>query len=183
MVSALLTRGIENICKDMDMKTNTMIVEYGYCSQELVNLLLIGRATSNVFDGVKMIGSRSEKTYLKGIQSQSEIGFLTLMESFQYLEVGQNYKEAQNSVWVIFSESHYSVLFAKVNHVQENRHFQLFYWDGLANQDEEIVLSITRSGSDQTKDLNADSFVPPLNRCIWTLWEDAKVDWSCDPLY
>jgi len=182
MASAILTRGLENIQKDMDMSCNTMIVEYGYCSQELVNLLLVGRATSNVFDGMKMIGTRGDKTYLKGIQTKSEIGFLTLMESYKYLEVGSNYKEAKNNVWVIFSESHYSILFGKENN-RDAKRLTLYYWDGLANQEEEIALTITRTGVDQTKDLNADSFVPPLNRCIWTLWPDATIDWSCDPLY
>jgi hypothetical protein len=60
-----------------------------------VNLFLTGKATSNVFDNVKEIGSGtgtgtgsgSGSVVLKGISEQSDIGFLTLYEHFNQLEV------------------------------------------------------------------------------------------------
>lgn len=182
IVSAILTRGIDELIKDMDFQTNTLIVEYGYCSQEIVNLLLTGRATTNVFDGLKVIGGHGQATYLKGIQAKSEIGFLSLMESYNYLIVGDNYKYPSKYIWVVFSESHYSVLFSK-DEGPSNVDFTLYYWDELANQQEEISFSIQRSGKNQTINLTNDSFVPPLNRCIWTLWPDAIIEWSCEQLY
>ena len=50
-LSLLMTRGIESIEEDMDDPSTTLIGQFGHCSQELLNLLITGRATSNVFDG------------------------------------------------------------------------------------------------------------------------------------
>lgn len=46
---------------DMDTPEGALVVEHGYCAQELVNLLLTGRATSNVFDG-----SRRQPAFVPG---------------------------------------------------------------------------------------------------------------------
>jgi hypothetical protein len=35
----------------MDMRENSLLTEHGYASQELINIMLVGKATSNVFDG------------------------------------------------------------------------------------------------------------------------------------
>jgi hypothetical protein len=44
-------------------------------------VLLVGRASSNVFDGEKNLG---DNYILKGIHKPSEIGFLTLFEAYGY---------------------------------------------------------------------------------------------------
>jgi hypothetical protein len=49
--SVILTKGIQNIINDMDMKENSLLTEHGYASQELINIMLVGKAASNVFDG------------------------------------------------------------------------------------------------------------------------------------
>ena len=41
--SAMLTRGLANVARDMDSPDLSLIGAHGYCSQELVNLLLTGR--------------------------------------------------------------------------------------------------------------------------------------------
>jgi hypothetical protein len=48
----------------------------------MVNLLLTGRAVSNVFDGDKQLDGMA----LKGIQQRSTIGFLSLMEKYNNFE-------------------------------------------------------------------------------------------------
>jgi len=35
----------------MDVKDNALLTEHGYASQELINIILVGKASSNVFDG------------------------------------------------------------------------------------------------------------------------------------
>ncbi len=79
--SVILTRGLQNILEDMDMKENSLLTEHGYASQEFINIILVGKATSNVFDGDKDMG---DNFILKGIHKQSEIGFLTLFEAYGY---------------------------------------------------------------------------------------------------
>jgi len=77
----ILTRGLQNILEDMDMKENSLLTEHGYASQEFINIILVGKATSNVFDGDKDMG---DNFILKGIHKQSEVGFLTLFEAYGY---------------------------------------------------------------------------------------------------
>lgn len=62
--SIIMTKGIQNIYEDMDMKENSLLTEHGYASQELINVILVGKAASNVFDGDKDMG---DNFILKGI--------------------------------------------------------------------------------------------------------------------
>ena len=72
LYSCLLTRGIANVKRDMDTDSTPLMAAHGYCSQEMVNLITTGLATSNVFDGDITLGSGSDATLLKGIKEQSE---------------------------------------------------------------------------------------------------------------
>ena len=66
----------------MDDLEMSLIGEHAYCSQELVNLLLTGKAVTNVFDGNKSFGDldASDCYLLKGIPRTSKLGLLTLLE-------------------------------------------------------------------------------------------------------
>lgn len=56
--------------------------------QELVNLLLCGRAVPNVFDDdVRLDSGEGNTTLLKGIKSQCDIGLLSLFEYYNLCEV------------------------------------------------------------------------------------------------
>ena len=165
LYSVALTRGIAMVGRDADFPA-ALIMGNGYCAQELVNLLLIGRAHSNVFDGEQRVGSSAESGVgggdaedgcrLRGIPRRAPVGFLTLFERQQYgdrdrdlITVGSHYKRplapvrmhahrmrprtsethshapyqtraralarATGCIWQVFvvqSESHYSVLWA-----------------------------------------------------------------------
>lgn len=51
----------------------------------MLNLLLCGVATSNVFDGSKPMGDTG--LTLKGIPSQAAVGYLTHLEALRYCQV------------------------------------------------------------------------------------------------
>jgi len=106
--SVILTRGVEAVKEEMDDAESPLVGRFGHCSQELVNLMLTGKAVTNVFDGAKVLGGGYK---LQGIDETSEVGFLTLLEYLRYSKVGDNYKCPHFPVWVIGSESHYTVLF------------------------------------------------------------------------
>ena len=135
------------------------------CSQELVNLCLIGCAVSNVFDN----NLKCDELVLQGVKKQSKIGFLTLYEygggakvmTFMRLDkifffynnwpiilneqVGSCYKSPKLPIFVILSEDHFTVLFAKDKINDDNHHqIELYYYDGLMNQENEIHLTIGR---------------------------------------
>lgn len=100
--------------EDMDVPTTTLIGAHGYCTQvgnihscllyhqlpsvlqlycsvcwqELVNLLLCGRAVSNVFDGdMELDSGNGNVTLLKGIKGQCEVGLLSLFEHYNICKV------------------------------------------------------------------------------------------------
>ncbi|PVD30074.1 hypothetical protein C0Q70_09335 [Pomacea canaliculata] len=147
MYSAILSRGVEKVRSDMDEPNGRMIAAHGYCTQELVNLLLTGQAVSNVFNDVMELDSGTGNiVVLRGISGRSETGFLSLFEHYKSCQVGTYYKTPKYPIWVVCSESHFSVLFSTrhelVSDWKAERRFDLFYYDGLARQQEEIRLTI-----------------------------------------
>ena len=93
----------------MDLQGNTLLNEHGYASQEIINIMLVGKARSNVHDGDKDLG---DNFVLKGIDKRSDVGFLTFFEAFGYFSVGENLKTPRVPIWIVCSESHYSCIFS-----------------------------------------------------------------------
>ena len=60
----------------------------------------------------------------------------------------------------------------------------MFYFDGLANQDEEIKLTITPKPAPPLDPVACKSDDnPPIDLCVRTRWPGAAVDWNgVDPL-
>uniref|UniRef100_A0A665WLP7 Ubiquitin carboxyl-terminal hydrolase MINDY n=1 Tax=Echeneis naucrates TaxID=173247 RepID=A0A665WLP7_ECHNA len=148
-ISAILSRSIEKVKEDMDMPTTTLIGAHGYCTQELVNLLLCGRAVSNVFDNdMELDSGNSTMTLLKGIKGHCDVGLLSLFEHYNICKVGAYLKTPRYPIWVVCSESHFSVLFGLQRELLTNPdrslQFDLYYYDGLANQQEEIRLTVCK---------------------------------------
>ncbi|KAL1768152.1 FAM188B isoform X1 [Sigmodon hispidus] len=185
-LSAILSRSVELVRQDFDDPTSHLIGAHGYCTQELVNLLLTGRAVSNVFnDVVELDSGDGNITLLRGIEARSDIGFLSLFEHYNVCQVGCFLKTPRFPIWVVCSESHFSILFSLqpelLSDWRMERLFDLYYYDGLANQQEEIRLTV-----DTTKTTPEDScndLVPPLELCIRTKWKGASVNWNgSDPI-
>ncbi|XP_023222960.1 probable ubiquitin carboxyl-terminal hydrolase MINDY-4 [Centruroides sculpturatus] len=149
--------------------------------QEMVNLMVIGEAVSNVFDNnLELNTGGTEKTILHGIHSVSDIGLLSLFEHYNSCEVGKNLKNPNFPVWIVLSESHFSVLFAtSLEETKSGRLFHLFYYDGLLNQNEEIRLTVDPMFNYVS---NEDDLVSPIDHCIRTKWNGAKISWNIDPL-
>jgi len=117
LIGLLLTRGLEQINSDMDMDDTTLIGQFGHCTQELVNLLLTGRATGNVMDGDVPMGDSG--LTVRGVKKQSHIGYLTHLEALSMCQVGSFYKIPEVPVWVVGSSSHFTVLFCTDKKVNE----------------------------------------------------------------
>lgn len=116
LFSALLSRSLTRVQADRDDPEQPLVTRpFGHASQEIVNLLLCGCAVANVFDGVIELG---EGMRLQGVPRPVEVGFLTLLEALNLCKVGQHLKNPRWPVWVVGSESHYTVLFALTPDVQ-----------------------------------------------------------------
>ncbi|KAL2503690.1 ubiquitin interaction motif-containing protein [Abeliophyllum distichum] len=82
LISALLSRGLDNVQADRDDPSQPLVTApFGHASQEIVNLLLSGNAAANVFDGKIDLGG---DMFVKGISTPVEVGFLTLLESLNF---------------------------------------------------------------------------------------------------
>lgn len=184
LYSLVWTRGVDGI-RDRDVddpKSAAMIGAHGYCTQELVNLMVFGRAYSNVFDGTKRLGSAQDGwCVLQGAPRRPNIGFLSLFEAFKCIEVGSRYKSPVSPVWVVCAESHYTVLFsadATVDPRDSEKSLELYYFDQMARQSEKIKLTVVPkrlpshllSGFEESESM--------IDRCIRTKWTDACVDWN-----
>lgn len=62
--------------------------------------------------------------FVKGILTTVEVGFLTLLESLNFCKVGQLLKCPKWPIWVVGSESHYTVLFALDPKVQDENELE-----------------------------------------------------------
>lgn len=107
--SAILSRGVDIVRNEHDNPGRPMIEAiYGHGGQSLLNLMLNGEAVENVFDGYQDLSGLR----LQGINGPCKVGFLSLMEQLKYCTVGDSLKRPQFPVWVIGSETHYSVVFS-----------------------------------------------------------------------
>jgi hypothetical protein len=169
--------------EDMDIIDCPLMGAHGYCSQEMVHLLLFGKATSNTFDGDKVL---DETTVLKGIHQRSDIGLLSLFEHYDSIVVGDNLKTPTYPIWLVCSESHFSVLFGltfgpeRIS-MSERRPVDLYYYDQLSRLNESPIrftidcTNTRKVGIDATKD---DYLVSPIEHCLRTKWREAHVDWN-----
>ncbi|OXB84697.1 UNVERIFIED_CONTAM: hypothetical protein H355_001174 [Colinus virginianus] len=106
----MFLQGTENIKNEIEDATEPLIDPvYGHGSQSLINLLLTGHAVSNVWDGDRECSGMK----LLGIHKQATVGFLTLMESLRYCKVGSYLKSPKFPIWILGSETHLTVFFAK----------------------------------------------------------------------
>jgi hypothetical protein len=135
LYSVILSRGIEVVQGDRDDVSLPLVQRFGHSSQDLVNLLLTGRAVSNVHDGDKFLGDvdaaqalesegGSVSFSLKGILHEVPIGFLSSLEALRYSKVGDFYKNPEFPIWVVGSASHYTVLFGlnkKITFVDDSK--------------------------------------------------------------
>jgi len=109
LYSLVLTKGVERISMERcDAEESLIDPLHGHGSQALINLLLTGTATQNVFDGTRDLCGLE----LVGIREQSTVGFLSYLECLRYLEVGRHLKAPRWPVWVLGSETHLTVVYS-----------------------------------------------------------------------
>ncbi|XP_065173162.1 ubiquitin carboxyl-terminal hydrolase MINDY-3 homolog [Atheta coriaria] len=110
LYSVIATKGLHQLKSERSDDSSEPLIDetYGYGSQSLINLMITGRAVSYVWDHEQDVGGLK----LRGIDHQSDIGFITLMEHMRYITVGTFYKSPKHPVWVLGSETHLTVLFS-----------------------------------------------------------------------
>ena len=160
----------------MDLQDSTLLNEHGYASQELINLMLVGKSKSNVHDYDKDLG---DDLILQGIHRQSDVGFLTFFEAFGYFEVGDFLKNPRVPIWIVCSESHYSILFSTNSQLKPGNDgtFDLIYYDELARQEDDIILTVD-PGKFKGPSASDNKNPVPIEEVIRTKWLRANVGWN-----
>lgn len=97
----------EDFDKDSSTATGSIFANYNNCSQELVNLMITGRAIPNLHDGDLDL----DGIILQGTKERQDVGLLTIFEHYEYLTVGSNLKMPETNIWIVFNEAHYTTLF------------------------------------------------------------------------
>ncbi|KAJ8984143.1 hypothetical protein NQ317_017793 [Molorchus minor] len=108
LYSVIASKGLEQVKSESDSQDSLIDETYGYGSQSLINLMITGRATTYVWDHEQDVGGLK----LRGIEKQSQIGFITIMEYHRFCTVGSFYKNPIHPVWVVASDTHLTVLFS-----------------------------------------------------------------------
>ncbi|KAH8069385.1 DUF4205-containing protein [Aureococcus anophagefferens] len=151
LYSALLSRTLRGARDDMDEvagERRFLVDRHGYASQEAVNLLLVGKAVTNVFDGERRleddVAGTSDAVVLRGIPSKCDLGFLTLHEAYGYYTVGAHLKAPRRP-----TSASLTVTRGHDDHV--------------------------RKPPDPNDDR---ALIPPLDLVVRSKWPNAAVDWN-----
>eukprot|EP00051_Salpingoeca_urceolata_P021031 m.323096 g.323096 ORF g.323096 m.323096 type:complete len:609 (+) comp19722_c1_seq3:13-1839(+) len=183
LYSAILSRSIERIREDRDEPESRLMGQHSYCSLDMVNLLITGRASTNVHDGIVTLGEGPDASYLKGVRGPCDIGLVTLYEHYKSCKVGERLKRPTYPIWVVNSESHFSIMFnLNPNLDDSTTRFDIHYYDELGKQQEAYVLTVDTSR--RVRPAGQEKMVSPIEHCIRTRWPACAVDWNgSDPLY
>ena len=84
--------------------------------------ILTGTGVSNVFDGERDLGGG---LVIRGVGRRPSVGLLSQLEALRYVSVGSYFKRPERPIWVIASESHFSVLFGLSSDVQGHTALEL----------------------------------------------------------
>ncbi|XP_041796992.1 inactive ubiquitin carboxyl-terminal hydrolase MINDY-4B [Chelmon rostratus] len=202
LYSLICSRTVDRLKEDLDSTTSHLLyLSLGnfVCCQALLNLLLTGRASPNVFNGTRHFGEdgRPLERPLLGVQSRSDVGYLhwsrEQMERGRLPPVGSMLKTPRFPVWLCCINSSYSVAFSlnrsllsdwKMEHL-----FHLYYYSGQKSQKTTARLTVdTHShhweASSRDSDGDPEKRFPSLEMTIRTKWDGAAIDWdSTSPFY
>ncbi|EDO38391.1 predicted protein [Nematostella vectensis] len=187
LYSIILSRTTKRVTEDLSEPNSILLDSNNGCSQAMMNLLLTGRATKNVFNGDVEYNKRG--TILaypqKGIKERSEIGFLTLWEHIDSkdVEVGSKLKTPKFPVWVVDSTGgRYGVVFCLnkdlVNDWRLERRFELYYYNGTTRHSGAVGDVITVDTRDIVDENEVTEDTHPVEHCLRTKWPGAVIEWS-----
>ncbi|XP_021706356.1 inactive ubiquitin carboxyl-terminal hydrolase MINDY-4B isoform X1 [Aedes aegypti] len=191
LYSAVVTRGMENLRNDLDAPKGAHLMgPYEEGSLNIVTLLLTGRATPYLHNGVVYVGDEDHYALPQfGILGRGSIGLLIWEGENEAMrsasrQPGSRLKTPATPVWVSCCCGHFGVLFNSNRELLRNYHaekrFELHYYT-LAG----CYLSMTvdnrqqEEGADDGQEdgerKQNDMVSTPLERLIHTKWMEAKI--------
>uniref|UniRef100_A0A3B4DSA0 Deubiquitinating enzyme MINDY-3/4 conserved domain-containing protein n=1 Tax=Pygocentrus nattereri TaxID=42514 RepID=A0A3B4DSA0_PYGNA len=172
-------------CFNEEGSHGVILFLYIHSLTALLNLLMTGRASPNVFNGTLSYdedGSPLPQP-LHGVLARSDMGYLHWSRE----QVGSMLKTPKLPIWVCNINGSYSVLFSPTRSLLSDwkmeHHFHLYFYNGQATQCSTAMLTID-THSHHWEAGNGDNQgdperrFPSLEMTIRTKWEGAAIDWN-----
>lgn len=189
LYAAVLSRGCDKIRSDLDGKLNHLVSPQVEGSLNVVTLLLAGRATPYLHNGVLYVGDEDHYAMPQfGILGRSPIGLLVWYGGEDNARTnatrqfpGSRLKTPALPIWVTCCSDHYGVLFNTNRELLRNYHaerrFDIHYYTCGGCH---VLLNVdTRTQDEAVGTLKADDIsATPLEKLIHTKWQDAKITWT-----
>ncbi len=140
LYSLVLSRGSDRCLKDLqDQEENTLIDPMGECTMPLLNLIVTGRCSPYLHNGIMTVGSGGDDEFggeeRLGVVGRNEIGFLLFEyddERTEKMNLGSRLKTPVLPIWVTMCNAKVGVLFNPNRELMRSYHmenrFQLYYY-------------------------------------------------------
>ncbi|KAK7085631.1 DUF4205, partial [Halocaridina rubra] len=182
LYSIILSRGFEKLAEDMDGNNVTLIKKNGDIHPCLAALMLTGRATHYLHNGIIYEGGEDEMAKPKtGILTRGEIGFLVYQrrsEKGEFINVGSRLKTPALPVWIVLGSDSYGILFNPNRELTRDYHaenrFDLYYYNGHFHQTTATIITIDTRVQGAMEDYET----PVLEVVIHTKWSGAEINWN-----
>ncbi|XP_023678850.2 inactive ubiquitin carboxyl-terminal hydrolase MINDY-4B [Paramormyrops kingsleyae] len=196
LYSLVFSRTIDRLKDDLDSTTSHLLhLSQGnfVCHQALLNLLLTGRASPNVFNGTVQFDEAGAPLLqpLRGVLVRSNVGYLNWSweqgPQTPLPQVGSMLKTPKLPVWVCCINGTYSILFslnrALLSNWRTEHLFELHFYNGQPSQKRTAVLTIdthSQHWEPRTTDAQGDleKKFPSVDMTIRTKWEGAVINWN-----
>ncbi|XP_040611138.1 inactive ubiquitin carboxyl-terminal hydrolase MINDY-4B [Mesocricetus auratus] len=191
LYSLVFSRTFERLQKDLDSTTTHLLQSRAgsiLCRQAVINMILTGRASPNVFNGYEK--GNSEET-LHGVLTRSDVGYLQwgkdASEHDRLSQVGSMLKTPTFPIWLCNINGNYSILFCTNRQLLSDwkmeRVFDLHFYSGQPSQKKPAHLTIdTHShhweGEHREDEHGSGRRFSPVEMAIRTKWRGATVNWN-----
>ncbi|XP_018119289.1 inactive ubiquitin carboxyl-terminal hydrolase MINDY-4B [Xenopus laevis] len=193
LYSLLFSRTLARLQDDLDFTTQHLLqFSLGNFSarQALINLMLTGRASPQVFNGDQVLEENTDLQVQHGVLVRTDVGFLHWsreeMQQDRLPQVGSMLKTPKFPIWLCNVNGTYSVLFGintsllcnwKMEHF-----FDLYFYNGQLSQSKTVNLTIDTHSHHWEERSKADEGdmekrFPSVEMTVRTKWEGAAINW------
>ncbi|XP_042521615.1 inactive ubiquitin carboxyl-terminal hydrolase MINDY-4B [Dipodomys spectabilis] len=193
LCSLVFSRTFQRLQRDLGSATTALLRPStgGFrCRQAVLNLILTGRASPAVSDGVE--GAEGELAGAPGgVLTRSDMGYLQWGKDgpggHGLPPVGSRLKTPRFPIWLCSIHGHHSLLFCTDRRLlsdwRAERVFQLHFYSGHPSQEGPVQLTVDTHAHPWEQDGGADGPGPgrrccPVEMVIRTKWREATVAWN-----
>ncbi|KAM5292433.1 inactive ubiquitin carboxyl-terminal hydrolase MINDY-4B [Ctenodactylus gundi] len=191
LYSLIFSRTFERLQDDLDVTTAHLLQPHAggfLCRQAVLNMILTGKASPNVFNGCEK-GESQER--LRGVVARSDIGYLQwgqdASKDDRFSQVGSMLKTPKFPIWLCNINGNCSILFCTNRQLLSDWKmeclFDLYFYSGQPSQKKPARLTIDTHSHHWERDRREDKRRPaqrcsPVEMAIRTKWREATINWN-----